>query len=83
MGLNAPENVQSADRVVAVTNVVAVVLPHVIALIKTLAAKNQPDQPPPTDAEVLAGLGQVCEKTLAVDDAWLAAHPVQPPPVTP
>jgi hypothetical protein len=71
------------QTVVAVTNAVAVVLPSVIALVKTLTAKANPDLPVPTDAEVKAVFASACLKSLAVDDAWLAGHPVQPPPVTP
>lgn len=63
------------QTVVAVTNAVAVVLPSVVALIKTLAAKENPGAPPPTDAEVKAVFAAACMKSLAVDDAWLAAHP--------
>jgi hypothetical protein len=72
------------QTVIAVTNAITVVLPSVIALVKTLTAKAQPDQPPPTDADILAAFALVCEKSIAADDAWLAAHPVTPPPpVTP
>jgi hypothetical protein len=63
------------QTVVAVTNAVAVVLPSVIALIKALTAKANPGLPVPTDAEVLALFASTCLKSIAVDDAWLSAHP--------
>ena len=63
------------QTVVAVTNAVAIVLPSVIGLIKALTAKANPGLPVPTDAEVLALFASTCMKSLAVDDAWLAAHP--------
>jgi len=66
------------QTVVAVTNAVAVILPSVIALIKTLAAKENPGAPPPTDAEVNAVLASKLMASLAVDDAWLAANPDAP-----
>lgn len=66
------------QTIVAVTNAVAVVLPSVVALVKALAAKSAPGAPVPTDAEVLALFGSTCLKSLAADDAWLAAHPPTP-----
>lgn len=63
------------QTVVAVTNAVAIVLPSVISLIKTLAAKQDPSAPPPTDAEVKAILASKVASSLAVDDAWLGSHP--------
>ena len=63
------------QTVVAVTNAVAVILPSVIGLIKALTAKANPGLPVPTDAEVLALFASTCLKSIAVDDAWLAAHP--------
>ena len=62
------------QTVIAVTNMVAVVLPSMVALVRALAAKTAPGAPAPTDAEVLALFASTCMKSLAVDDAWLAAH---------
>jgi hypothetical protein len=63
------------QTVVAVTNAITLVLPSVIALIKSLTAKADPSAPVPTDAEVKALFASICLKSLAVDDAWLAGHP--------
>jgi hypothetical protein len=70
-----PENAPPVDRVTAITGLVAVVLPSVVSLVKALSAKSAPDQPVPTDAEVLMAFDSVVIKSLAVDDAWLSAHP--------
>lgn len=61
--------------VLAIVNAATTVLPSVIGLVKALVAKQNPDLPPPTDAEVLAAFESVVVKSLAADEAWLAAHP--------
>ena len=67
------------QTVIAITNAVAVVLPSVVSLIKALSAQAAPGLPVPTDAEVLALFASTCLKSIAADDAWLAAHPSTPP----
>lgn len=63
---------------VAVSNAIVTVLPSVVGLVKALFVKQNPELPPPTDAEVLLAFSTACTKSLAVDDAWLAAHPDAP-----
>ena len=65
----------SEATTLAVINTVTVVLPSVIGLIKSLTAQQNPELPAPTDAEVLAAFESVVAKSLAADEAWLAAHP--------
>lgn len=58
-------------------------LPAVIKDIKTFFAKADPEQPPPTDAAVIAALNEAYARSLTTDEAWLAAHPAaddQAPP---
>lgn len=71
----------SEQSVIAIANAVTTVLPSVVSLVQSLFVKQNPDLPPPTSAEVLAVFASACTKSLAADDAWLAAHPV--PPVQP
>jgi hypothetical protein len=74
-----PENVVGPDRTTAIITAVSLVLPSVIGLVRDLFAQAHPDDPAPTDAEVLAAFASTCAKSLAVDEAWLAAHPPAPP----
>jgi hypothetical protein len=64
----------TTDRTTAIVSAVTIVLPSVIGLVRDLVAKTTPEVVP-TDAEVLALFASTCLKSLAVDDAWLAAHP--------
>ena len=52
--------------------------PAVIAFLRDAFSKRHPDQPPPTDAEVIAAYEQAFQSSLAKDAAWLAAHPEPP-----
>lgn len=63
------------QTVIAVANAVTTVLPSVVGLIQALFKQQNPGVPPPTDAEVLLVFSSACTKSLAADDAWLAAHP--------
>lgn len=49
--------------------------PAIVAGIKALFKRDNPDAPEPTDQEVLDAARQVFTESLATDDAWLAAHP--------
>jgi len=62
------------DRTVAIIGAVTTVL-SVIGLIQAIFVKQNPEDVPPTSAEVVEAFQGACEATLAKDDAWLAAHP--------
>jgi len=49
--------------------------PAIIALLRDAFKKKNPDQPIPTDAEVVAAWGAAFLSSIAKDDAWLSAHP--------
>lgn len=49
-------------------------LPGIIRLVRELRVKQQPTEPPPTDAEVIAALNSAYESSKAKDAAWLQAH---------
>ena len=66
-----PKGVQGASLVSAIVGM----LPSVISLVQSLFAHQNPGVPPPTSAEVKLAFAQACMSSLAVDDAWLAAHP--------
>jgi hypothetical protein len=53
-------------------------LPGVIAWIRSAFVSAHPDVVPPTDEEVLAAYLTAFKSSIAVDDAWLLAHPVPP-----
>lgn len=58
-------------------------LPNVVSGIKAVFARTNPDAAPPSDADVIAALNGAYSRSLAKDDAWLAAHPAaddQAPP---
>ena len=63
------------DRTVAIIGAVTTVLPSVINLVQALFVKQNPNEAPPTSAEVVGAWIAACTTTLAKDDAWLAAHP--------
>ena len=46
-------------------------LPTIVAGVKALFVKNNPDVPPPTDAQVFAALNSAYLSSLAKDDAIL------------
>lgn len=50
-------------------------LPGILAAVKDLFGKTNPDAPVPTDDEILAAFEQAFQSSRAKDDAWLAAHP--------
>lgn len=53
--------------------------PAIIQLLKDAFAKKNPTAPVPTDAEVIAAYESAFASSVAKDDAWLAAHPDEPP----
>ncbi len=55
-------------------------LPAIIAQARDLFKKTNPGEPVPTDAEIKAALVSAIASSLATDAAWLASHPVEPPP---
>lgn len=59
----------------SIAGVVTTVLPSVVSLIQTLFAKQNPSEPVPTSAQILAVFASVCAQSLAKDDEWLARHP--------
>jgi hypothetical protein len=48
--------------------------PALIAGIKSLFAKDNPDEPLPTNDEVIAAFDSAFRSSLAKDEAWLAVH---------
>jgi cytochrome c peroxidase len=51
--------------------------PALIARLKELFAKQNPDAPGLTDADAIAAYQSALASALAQDDAWLAAHPAE------
>jgi len=51
-------------------------MPTIIAGFRALFAQHHPDEPQPTDAEVIAAFHRAFDDSLAKDVAWLAAHPI-------
>ena len=49
--------------------------PAIVAALKGLFAKQNPNEPAPTDAEVIAAYQSAFASSLARDDQWLATHP--------
>jgi hypothetical protein len=56
-------------------NVAIQELPSLIAFFKEAFAQEHPEQPEPTEAEIVAAFQQACASSLARDAQWLAAHP--------
>lgn len=51
-------------------------LPAAIELIREAFVKRNPDLPVPTDEQVTSAYKQAIASSEAVDDRWLAAHPI-------
>lgn len=64
-----------ADRTELIVGAATTLIPSVIGLVQTFFASRNPEQPPPTSAEVLLAFNSAVAKSLAADEAWLAAHP--------
>jgi hypothetical protein len=54
--------------------------PAVIAGIKSLFARDNPNEPQPTNEEVIAAFNAAFASSLAKDENWLALHPEPVPP---
>lgn len=54
--------------------------PAVIDLLRQKFMAANPTAPSPTDQEVIDAYQSAFASSLAVDDAWRAAHPETPPP---
>ena len=52
--------------------------PAIIEGLRALFHTAHPDAPVPTSAEIITAYQSAFVSSLAKDDAWLAAHPVQP-----
>lgn len=50
-------------------------MPALVALARDLFARDNPDAPPPTDAEVHAALIAALASSLSIDAEWLRTHP--------
>lgn len=55
--------------------------PAIIGFLRVAFAKHHPDDPVPTDAEVMAAYEAAFTASIAKDDRWLATHP--DPPIGP
>jgi hypothetical protein len=55
---------------VAISNI-----PTLVALLHESFRKAQPNDPQPTDAEMLDALASAVASSIAKDDQWLANHP--------
>jgi hypothetical protein len=64
--------------VAAIAGVAVQLIPEIMAMVRARHATADPNAPTPGDAEVLAGLAQAVQSSIATDDAWLAAHPPAP-----
>ena len=59
-----------------VINTAIQALPGILALIRANHAQQNPGEPPLTDADVLKALDDAVTQSVAKDEAWKAAHPV-------
>ena len=50
-------------------------LPTIISGLRAVFHRAHPDEPVPTDEEVIAAFNLAYRSSLAKDEAWLAAHP--------
>lgn len=63
----------------ALTNVAIAELPALIGYLRVLFTKRHPEDPVPTDAEVIAAYQAALTSSLAKDELWLAQHPKETP----
>jgi hypothetical protein len=68
----------SPVNVPSLVNTVAAVLPSVVELIRSIRGQAAPDQPTPTDAEIIGALNEAIAASLAKDAAWRRDHPPTP-----
>ena len=67
----------TAEETSALLTVALQETPAVIDAIKSLFAKSNPDATAPTSADVIAAFDAAFKSSIAVDEAWIATHPVQ------
>jgi len=51
-------------------------LPTIITALKDAFKKSNPNDPQPTDAQVIAAMLSAAATTIAIDENWKASHPV-------
>lgn len=49
--------------------------PAIIATLRDLFRTRHPQDPVPTDEEILAAFNEACTSLIQKSEAWLAAHP--------
>jgi hypothetical protein len=62
----------------SVINTAIGALPGILALIRANHAAANPDAPALTDEQVTLALQEAVASSVAKDEAWQAAHPVNP-----
>ena len=62
-------------EILATLMLLTIVMPTIIAGFRTLFSRHHPDEPQPTEAEVMGAFESAFRQSLATDQAWLAAHP--------
>lgn len=63
----------------ALANIAIAELPALISYLRVLFTKRHPEDPVPTEAEILAAYQTALTSSLAKDDQWLAVHPKDTP----
>jgi len=50
-------------------------LPSIITSLKDAFKKSNPNDPQPTDAQVIAAMLSAAASSIAIDENWKASHP--------